>query len=59
VLLGPIISRLFTSSNAEKNKLKKTKGAYSSPISMDTPGKVGQGRGWISKGENECIVCSS
>jgi hypothetical protein len=34
-LLGPIISRLFTCSNAEKNKLKnKTKGACSSPISM-------------------------
>jgi hypothetical protein len=32
--LGPIISRLFTCSNAEKNKLKKTKGACSSPISM-------------------------
>jgi hypothetical protein len=34
VLLGPIISRLFTCSNAE-NKLKKTKGACSSPISME------------------------
>jgi hypothetical protein len=32
--LGPIISRLFTCSNAEKNQLKKTKGACSSPISM-------------------------
>jgi hypothetical protein len=32
--LGPIISRLFTCSNAEKNKFKKTKGACSSPISM-------------------------
>jgi hypothetical protein len=32
--LGPIISRLFTCSNAEKNKLKKAKGACSSPISM-------------------------
>ncbi len=31
--LGPIISRLFTCSNAEK-KQKKTKGACSSPISM-------------------------
>ncbi len=34
MLLGPIISRLFTCSNAEKNLLKKTKGACSSPISM-------------------------
>ena len=34
VLLGHIISRLFTCSNAEKNKLKKTKVACSSPISM-------------------------
>ncbi len=34
MLLGPIISRLFTGSNAEKNKLKKTKVACSSPISM-------------------------
>jgi hypothetical protein len=35
VLLGPIISRLFTCSNAEKNnKLKNAKGACSSPISM-------------------------
>jgi hypothetical protein len=34
--LGPIISRLFTCSNAEK-KLKKTKGACSSPISMAVP----------------------
>jgi hypothetical protein len=34
--LGPIISRLFTCSNMEKNKLKKTKGACSSPISMVT-----------------------
>ncbi len=33
--LGPIISRLFTCSNVEKNKKKiKTKGACSSPISM-------------------------
>jgi hypothetical protein len=31
VLLGPIISRLFTCSNAEK-----TKGACSNPISMGT-----------------------
>jgi hypothetical protein len=30
VMLGPIISRLFTCSNEEK-----TKGAYSSPISME------------------------
>jgi len=35
VLLGPIISRLFTCSNVEKNKLKKTNGACSSPISMN------------------------
>ncbi len=35
MLLGPIFSRLFTCSNAEKYKLKKTKGACSSPISMD------------------------
>ncbi len=35
VLLEPIISRLFTCSNAEKNKIKKTKGARSSPISME------------------------
>ncbi len=34
MLLGPIISRLFTCSNAEKNRIKKTKGAYSSPISV-------------------------
>jgi hypothetical protein len=34
VLLGPIISRLFTCSNEEKNKNKKTKGACSCPISM-------------------------
>jgi hypothetical protein len=34
VLLGPIISRLFTCSNEEKNNIKKTKGACSSPISM-------------------------
>ncbi len=33
MLLGPIISRLFTCSNEEK-KIKKTKGACSSPISM-------------------------
>jgi hypothetical protein len=26
VLLGPIISRLFTCSNVEKNKFKKNKG---------------------------------
>jgi hypothetical protein len=35
VLLGPIISRLFTCSNAEKKLIKKTKGACSSPISME------------------------
>jgi hypothetical protein len=35
VLLGPIISRLFTCSNDEKKiKNKKTKGACYSPISM-------------------------
>jgi hypothetical protein len=34
VLLGPIISRLFTCSNAEKKLNKKTKGACSSHISM-------------------------
>ncbi len=34
VLLGQIISRLFTCSNAEKNKQKTTKGACSSPISV-------------------------
>jgi hypothetical protein len=34
VLLGSIISRLFTCSNVEKNQIKKTKGACSSPISM-------------------------
>jgi hypothetical protein len=34
MLLGPIISRLFTCSNAEK--IKKAKGALSSPISMVT-----------------------
>ncbi len=35
VLLGPIISRIFTCSNAKKKiNLKKTKGACSSPISM-------------------------
>ncbi len=34
VLLGPMISRLFTCSNAEKNKIKKTKGTCSSPTSM-------------------------
>jgi hypothetical protein len=34
VLSGPIISSLFTCSNAEKNKIKKTKDACSSPISM-------------------------
>jgi hypothetical protein len=34
VLLGPIISRLFSCSNEEKIKHKKTKGACSSPISM-------------------------
>ncbi len=34
MLLGPIISRLFTCSNAEKNNFKKTKGACSSPVSM-------------------------
>jgi hypothetical protein len=34
VLLGPIISRLFTCSNAKKKIKKKTKGACSSPISM-------------------------
>ncbi len=33
MLLGPIISRLFACSNAEK-KFKKTKGACSSPISL-------------------------
>ena len=33
VLLGTIISRLFTCSNVEKNN-NKTKGACSSPISM-------------------------
>jgi hypothetical protein len=33
VLLGPIISQLFTCSNEEKNN-NKTKGACSSPISM-------------------------
>jgi hypothetical protein len=33
--LGPIISRLFTCSNVEKNKKKiKAKSACSSPISM-------------------------
>ncbi len=36
VLLGPIISRLFTCSNAKKKLNKKTKGACSSPISMGT-----------------------
>jgi hypothetical protein len=34
-LLGPIISRLFTCSNMEKQKTK-TKGACSSPVSMGT-----------------------
>jgi hypothetical protein len=34
VLLGPIISRLFTCSNEEKNLKQKIKGACSSPISM-------------------------
>ncbi len=34
MLLGPIISRLFTCSNVEKKKNKKTKGACSSPIPM-------------------------
>jgi len=34
VLLGPIISRLFTCSNEEKKWTKTTKGACSSPISM-------------------------
>ncbi len=36
VLLGPIMSRLFTCSNEEK--IKKTKGACSSPISMEMNG---------------------
>jgi hypothetical protein len=34
VLLGAIISRLFTCSNEEKKLTKTTKGACSSPISM-------------------------
>ncbi len=34
MLLGPIISRLFTCSNEEKNIKNKTKGTCSSPISM-------------------------
>ena len=36
VLLGPIISRLFTCSNEENNN-KKTKGGCSSPVSMGLP----------------------
>jgi hypothetical protein len=34
VLLGPIVSRLFTCSNEIKKLKTKTKGACSSPISM-------------------------
>jgi hypothetical protein len=35
VLLGPIISRFLACSNVEKKSNKKTKGACSSPISID------------------------
>jgi hypothetical protein len=35
VLLGPIISSFFACSNEEKIKTKTTKGACSSPISMN------------------------
>jgi hypothetical protein len=56
--LGPIISRLFTCSNVEKNKLKKTKGACSSPISM-AERQTGQGA-WadLTQKTGLRLVCS-